>query len=311
MRILPQKLTACCLFSIELIRFLEAREDCQHQVIGESIARAIFQMHALEVIVMIRARGALILVVLCGLLTGPWTRSVAEAQQTSPRVTREGTVVSINREASSFVMSTPNAIPREVTVLAQKFPEITVTRQGAVVPASFASLAVGDRVIVQMLMLANGQAVAVTTHVVSRAPTRAPTGNVPATSSGRPAGTGQTGATSGTGSSSGRTGSSGSGSSPGSGLPVDVAGSGSSMGSGVSVNGTGRSSSAGTGVSVGASGNNSSSGTGVSAGNGASLDASGRGSAAGNGVSAGASGRGSAGGAGVSAGASGGGLSAG
>jgi hypothetical protein len=117
------------------------------------------------------AQMVLVLACLMGLAAGPWSSSAVAAQQTSPVVTREGTIVSIDRPAGSFVMSMTRGAPRQMTVLAQRFTEFFVARQGTVVPASFASLAVGDRVVVGMLVLATGQAVAVSAHVVSRGTT--------------------------------------------------------------------------------------------------------------------------------------------
>lgn len=41
---------------------------------------------------------------LVGVLTGSWSYSVAQAQQASSGIIREGTIISINRAASSFVL---------------------------------------------------------------------------------------------------------------------------------------------------------------------------------------------------------------
>lgn len=168
------------------------------------------------------AQGVLILALLAGIVTGPWAGFVVQAQPASPEVTREGTILSINRGASSFTMSTGTP-PRDLTVLARGFTAISVARQGTSVAGSFASLAVGDHIVVHMMALANGQALAVAAHVVSRA------------AAGGPAGATQTGTTSGASSTSGTP---SRGGSSGSGVSVDASGRGG--GAGVSVDANAR-----------------------------------------------------------------------
>ena len=198
------------------------------------------------------AQAVLISACVLGLVTGPWASSVVKAQPGSPEVIREGTIVSINRQAGSFTISTGSP-RRELTVLARGFTAISVARQGKTVSGSFASLAVGDYVVVHGLMLANGQALALSTNVSSRAPAGGPT-----------TGSAQAGTSSASGTPSGG-GSSGGGSSGGIGVSVDASGRGS--GGGVSVDASGRGS--GGGVSLDAGGRGG--------GGGASVDANVRG----------------------------------
>jgi hypothetical protein len=73
--------------------------------------------------------GIVALACLIGVLTGPWSHSEAQAQQAPSGITREGTIVSINRAASSFVMSAVSGNPRQITVLAQRFTQIYYREQ--------------------------------------------------------------------------------------------------------------------------------------------------------------------------------------
>jgi hypothetical protein len=224
-----------------------------------------------------------ILACLISVLTGPSSHSVAQAQQAPSSITRAGTIISINRAASSFVLSTVSGSPRQITVLAQRFTQISALRQGVPSSVSFASLAVGDRVVVNVLTLDSGMALALTTQIVARGTS----GSVPSSACVASAGSGTGAATS-----PGSTTSGGAATGPGTNTSNS-----SSTGSGVSVGGSGSSSSAGNGVSAGANGSGSSAGNGVAAGG------SGSGSSAG---SAGASGAASSGGQGAGAGVAGG-----
>src|ERR1700730_2575174 len=133
-----------------------------------------------------------ILACLVSVLTGPWSHSVAQAQQAPSGTPRTGTIVSINRAASSFVMSTiVSGSPRQITVLAQRFTQISALRQGVPSPASFSSLAVGDRIVVNVLTLDSGLALALSTQIVSKGTS----GSVPSSVGAASAGSGTPGAT--------------------------------------------------------------------------------------------------------------------
>lgn len=90
------------------------------------------------------------------LVTGSWSFSAVEAPPTPVGITREGTISAINPATSSFVLSMASGNPRRVTVFVQKFTQMLVARQGRLVPVAFGSLAVGDRIAVNMLTLDNG-----------------------------------------------------------------------------------------------------------------------------------------------------------